>query len=108
MRKIIKDYEEVPKFYGASWFDYQKNFVICHPFPLNILIGFVRMVWISVRYFIIRGSIEKRIFESGREVGIEIGTRRCEHLHDELFKVKFHEFLENANKVIVSSSEKER
>jgi hypothetical protein len=40
----------IPKFYGVSYRDYAAEYVICHPFPFNLLIGWIRPKWLMIRY----------------------------------------------------------
>lgn len=40
----------IPKFYGVSYRDYAAEYTICHPFPFNYLIGWLRPKWLMIRY----------------------------------------------------------
>ena len=40
----------IPKFYGVSYRDYPTEETICHPFPFNLLISWLRPKWLMIRY----------------------------------------------------------
>ena len=50
-KKIVRQGEMYPKFYGTSWNDFSRNEAHCHPWPLNIIIGELRAAWFEIRYY---------------------------------------------------------
>ena len=51
MKKIIKEQDPIPKFYGITMMCLPGNELVCHPIPLNIIIS----TWKKVRLFLKRG-----------------------------------------------------
>ena len=72
----LRRYEAIPKWYGVSWAEESRLVLICHPFPLNIVINFCRNVWLKVRYYFSHSETEK-IFNKGYELGRNHGLEIC-------------------------------
>jgi len=47
--KIISRGEITPKYYGVTYFDYQRDIYVCNIFPLNHIIGYSRKIWNKIR-----------------------------------------------------------
>lgn len=47
LRKISEQGQMLPKFYGASYFDWEKNYYVCYPLGLNKVISLYRniIIW---------------------------------------------------------------
>lgn len=48
LRKLIKEYDQLPPFYGIAWWEFRSNIAICYPIPFNLLIRIIRDIWISI------------------------------------------------------------
>lgn len=47
--KLITRGETLPKYYGVTYFDYQRCIYICNIFPLNHIIGYGRKLFNKIR-----------------------------------------------------------
>ena len=50
LSKRISPGERTPRFYGFSYYDWSMSESICHPFPFNLLIGWLRPKWLIIHY----------------------------------------------------------
>lgn len=50
-RKKISEGDKIPKGYGESWAMWNPNITVCHPYPINIVFGFLRLLWNRTRHF---------------------------------------------------------
>jgi len=49
--KTIRKCEIIPRGYGVSYLDPLCYKAVCHLYPLNVVIGISRNLWIKIRYF---------------------------------------------------------
>lgn len=56
-RQILEG-ERIPKWYGIAYHDPNSMISICYPFPFNIIIGWVRKVWLNFRWYYV--GVDKR------------------------------------------------
>jgi hypothetical protein len=49
MKKIIREYERFPRFYGRAWYEFESQNIVCYPVPLNWIFSFARDVWWVLR-----------------------------------------------------------
>lgn len=45
----IREGDIVPKFYGISHFDHCHGFAYCYPVPINLIVRWVRSVWVYLK-----------------------------------------------------------
>jgi len=52
---VVKKYalrgEEIPKGYGVAWYDFHYDRVVCYPFGLHLVVGFLRSIYIKLRVY---------------------------------------------------------
>jgi len=59
-REILEG-QKIPKYYGIAWPDYNRQVYICYPFPLNLIIGFIKLVYYKVRYFYFKSEYDEKL-----------------------------------------------
>jgi len=69
LRKEIKEGEPIPKFYGISYLEPNRLGAICYPIPLNILIGYIRKIYL----WFLSGWDFKTGYEKGFSEGLVSG-----------------------------------
>lgn len=45
IRRYIRQYERLPRFYGFAWYDFPSRREVCYPIPLNWLAWAIRAVY---------------------------------------------------------------
>ena len=50
-RSKIAEGQSLPPYYGVSWACTNTYEFVCHPYPFNIIFGFIRKLYIKIRWF---------------------------------------------------------
>lgn len=92
MKTIVRELEEgetIPTGYGVAWWDGLRRIIICYPFPLNYILGFLRKVWQWIRYSYIKNDFDIKLHEAelrGYQRGISDMEQRAKKLLQEKSK----------------------
>lgn len=97
LKREIQEGGMAPAWYGVAWRDHNRRSVICYPIVLNIIVSFLRSVYISIRFGNMTISCDPRDayqqgFRNGLDLGREImstaGLKSIEKLKEDLDKDK--------------------
>lgn len=50
MKKVIKEGELIPAWYGVTWVDWASRRVVCYPMPLNRVLAFLNDIRLWLKY----------------------------------------------------------
>jgi hypothetical protein len=70
VRKLCREGDLLPPWYGVAWDDWNCDRAVCYPVPLNLVAGIGRAIWIWMRHGwrgVRRNSREA--FHQGYELG---------------------------------------
>jgi hypothetical protein len=48
LKQIVKEGEELPRFYGIAYFDYMRRQGVAYPVPLNLVVNTARNWWFAL------------------------------------------------------------
>ena len=67
MKKVIREGEMIPKYYGVAYLEIDRLVAVAYPIPLNIVVGFIRKIWEWLR--VPKGLYEKQGYQKGYSEG---------------------------------------
>jgi hypothetical protein len=88
MKKIISEFELIPKWYGVAYRDYSSLKTILYPIPINLIISAVRSIYF--RLINTRSLIDRYVmyvYEKGFDKGLMVGMNEAKNLEDLAVKV---------------------
>jgi hypothetical protein len=87
MKKIICEFEEVPKWYGLAYWRYTTRQGVCYPIILNVMVRICLNIWWSLKHGLVSSWYEEKIEEvraeawwTGYNFGIKSKTSVMETL----------------------------
>ena len=48
-KTLIEEGERIPKFYGISYYEFNRNVFVCYIFPINHIVKLLRNIWYEIR-----------------------------------------------------------
>jgi len=64
-RRFLEEGMIIPKGYGLSYRIYNYDVVVYHLWPLNIIIGFVRRIYIKIRRYKVKEDLQLKYYMEG-------------------------------------------
>lgn len=49
MRVRVNECEKIPPLYGVAYREYEYNWTVCYPIPINIIIKYLREIWFLIK-----------------------------------------------------------
>jgi len=70
--------EEIPRWYGLAWRDYNRDVGICYPMPLHFIFGWARLLWLWFRFHSVptRWDTIRQAYEAGHIAGRQYEIQR--------------------------------
>ena len=72
MRTEKKEGEAIPKWYGPSYWSYDAGILVCHVFPINLFIRWLRVMWYAANA--IHPDRREEWYREGYHVGMQHGA----------------------------------
>lgn len=88
LRKIIRECDPLPRFYGAAYVKSGYCDVVCYPIPINLIIALIYRAWqwIHILNGIIKVPPDKN-WERGFKVGLKVGRYDATGIAEEFQKI---------------------
>ena len=61
--------EQIPRWYGVAWREFDRDCVVVMPIPLNVLVGWARRFWHWLRWGFVRESVLDEVMASAFQLG---------------------------------------
>jgi hypothetical protein len=85
MKRIINEYDKMPKWYGLTYWQHATGQGVCYPIILNVVVRICITIWRRLKYGLIPSWYEKRIEEirqdawwTGYNYGVRVKTSLTE------------------------------